>query len=117
MSKEKISKGDLIITIYNKFTPRAIRASVGKIYGCLDPREPHDHVECMFFSENNISDGSLGIVLKFEKCNSSLLTKTNDFSEKPLIDLWFNVLAFDRFEKKTKNLWIREKDIQLLNKK
>jgi hypothetical protein len=116
MSKEKVNKGDLIVTVYNKYTPRAIRASVGKIYGCFDPRSPHDHVECMFISDNNISDGSIGIVIRFEKCNSSLLTKTNDFSEKPLIDLWFLVLAFDKFEKKIKNLWVREKDTEVINK-
>lgn len=114
--QEIVESGDLVQIIHNKYTPRALRISIGKIYGCFDPRKPHDHGECMFYNENNIADQSFALVIEYEKCNSSLLTKTNDKSEKPIIDIWFKVIAFDRFDKNLKILWIREKDIILVNK-
>jgi hypothetical protein len=116
MNNAKIENGDLVKASYNKYTPRAIRVSIGRIYGCYNPTEPHDHGECMFYSDNNLSDNSYGIVIKQEKCNSSLLSKTKDFSEKPIIDIWFYLLAYDRLEKILKKLWIREKDISLISK-
>jgi len=120
---KRILIGDLVRATHNKFVSKALRTSLRNIYGCKNPNVAHDHGICIFSINKNdimVYDGSIGIIVDSIQCDSSLLSKNNNKSNKEYkeneIIQWFKCIFYDVLEKKVKIIWVKENNIITIQK-